>query len=91
MNTKKINLLFEPFTFSNSIILKNRVAMAPMTTWASNDDYTVSDDEVKYYRARVAGPGLVITGCTRVKANGIGFTHEYALQLCKFTMRVTKQ
>ena len=52
--------------------------MAPMTTWASNDDYTVSDDEIKHYRARVSGPGLVITGCTRVTQNGIGFTHEFA-------------
>ena len=52
--------------------------MAPMTTWASNDDYTISDDEVNHYKARVKGIGLVITGCTRVTANGIGFTHEYA-------------
>lgn len=52
--------------------------MAPMTTWASNDDYTVSDDELKYYRVRASGPGLVITGCTRVTANGIGFTQEFA-------------
>lgn len=52
--------------------------MAPMTTWASNDDYTVSDDELKHYSARVSGPGLVITGCTRVAPNGIGFSHEFA-------------
>lgn len=52
--------------------------MAPMTTWASNEDYTVSDDELKYYSARASGPGLVITGCTRVTDNGIGFTHEFA-------------
>lgn len=49
-----------------------------MTTWASNDDYTISDDEVKHYTARVKGIGLVITGCSRVTTNGIGFTHEYA-------------
>ena len=34
--------------------------------------------KAKHYRARVNNIGLVITGCTRVTPNGIGFTHEYA-------------
>ena len=72
------NQLFQPFKFKKGITLKNKVAMAPMTTWASNDDYTISDDEVKHYKARVQDIGLVITGCTRVTTSGIGFTHEFA-------------
>ncbi|GGF28869.1 NADH-dependent flavin oxidoreductase [Flavobacterium limi] len=70
--------LFEIFEFENGIQTKNRIAMAPMTTWSSNDDYTVADDEIRHYEARSGNVGLVITGCTRVKANGIGFTNEYA-------------
>jgi len=70
--------LFENFEFKNGLRTKNRIAMAPMTTWASNDDYTISDDEVKHYEARSGNVGLVITGCTRVAANGIGFNNEYA-------------
>jgi len=77
MNTET-KQLFEAFTFKNGIETKNRVAMAPMTTWASNDDYTVADDEIKHYEARSGNVGIVITGCTRVMANGIGFTNEYA-------------
>ncbi|SFF04241.1 2,4-dienoyl-CoA reductase [Bacillus sp. OV194] len=77
MNTK-YNNLFESLTFKNGITTKNRVVMAPMTTWSSNDDYTISDKEVKYYKRRVNGVGLVITGCTHVQPNGIGFTHEFA-------------
>ncbi|MBT2730984.1 NADH-dependent flavin oxidoreductase [Bacillus sp. ISL-75] len=77
MNSKYSNL-FAPFTFKNGITIKNRVVMAPMTTWSSNDDYTVSDEEVEYYKKRVNGVGLVITGCTHVQPNGIGFTHEFA-------------
>jgi 2,4-dienoyl-CoA reductase-like NADH-dependent reductase (Old Yellow Enzyme family) len=76
--SEQMNLLFQPFTFKKGLTVSNRVAMAPMTTWTSNDDYTISEDEVKHYRARVKGVGLVITGCTRVTPNGIGFTHEYA-------------
>jgi 2,4-dienoyl-CoA reductase-like NADH-dependent reductase (Old Yellow Enzyme family) len=75
---KKYSNLFESLTFKNGITIKNRVVMAPMTTWSSNDDYTISDEEVNYYKRRVNGVGLVITGCTHVQPNGIGFTHEFA-------------
>ncbi|WP_426474611.1 NADH-dependent flavin oxidoreductase [Chryseobacterium balustinum] len=74
----KYNKLFSPLSFDKGISLKNRLVMAPMTTWASNEDFTISDEEVEYYHKRVNGVRLVITGCTHVTANGIGFTHEFA-------------
>jgi 2,4-dienoyl-CoA reductase-like NADH-dependent reductase (Old Yellow Enzyme family) len=52
--------------------------MAPMTTWSGNDDGTVSNAEINYYRRRVGGVGLALTGCTHVTANGVGFTDEFA-------------
>lgn len=76
MNTGKANI-FAPFTFKEGFETRNRIAMSPMTTWSSNDDYTVSDDEIRHYKARSGEVGLVITGCSRVTANGIGFTNEY--------------
>jgi 2,4-dienoyl-CoA reductase-like NADH-dependent reductase (Old Yellow Enzyme family) len=69
---------FEAFALADGVTLRNRVVMAPMTTWASNEDLSVSDAEVAYYRRRASGVGLVITGCTHVSANGVGFTHEFA-------------
>ncbi|WCM60727.1 NADH-dependent flavin oxidoreductase [Paenibacillus polymyxa] len=75
---EKYQTLFEPMTLKNGTVLKNRIVMAPMTTWSSNDDATVSDEEVDYYQQRVQGVGLVITGCTHVTANGIGFSDEFA-------------
>lgn len=77
MTTEK-EKLFNPFEFRKGIKTRNRIMMAPMTTWASNDDYTISDDEIRHYEARAAEVGIVITGCTRVMPNGIGFTNEYA-------------
>jgi 2,4-dienoyl-CoA reductase-like NADH-dependent reductase (Old Yellow Enzyme family) len=70
--------LFEPLPLLPGLVLRNRVAMAPMTTWAGNDDGTVSVAEEAWYRRRVHGLGMVITGCTHVQANGIGFTGEFA-------------
>ncbi|BAP32354.1 NADH-dependent flavin oxidoreductase [Chryseobacterium sp. StRB126] len=74
----KYNKLFSPLSFDKGVSLKNRIVMSPMTTWASDEDFTISDEEVEYYHKRVKGVGLVITGCTHVTANGIGFTHEFA-------------
>lgn len=75
---KKYSRLLESFTFKSGITIKNRIVMAPMTTWSSNDDLTTSDEEVKYYKQRVNGVGLVIVGCTHVSPNGQGFTNEFA-------------
>lgn len=75
---KHYSNLLEPLTLKNGIQLKNRIVMAPMTTWAGNDDFTVSDEELAWYKERVNDLGLVITGCTHVKPEGIGFTREFA-------------
>lgn len=70
--------LFEPFDLMPGITLRNRIVMAPMTTWSANSDATVSDEEDAYYRRRVGGVGVVITGCSHVTPSGIGFTDEFA-------------
>ncbi len=70
--------LFDATALVAGINLRNRVVMAPMTTWAANDDGTVSDEEEAYYRRRAKDVGLVITGCTHVQTNGVGFTGEFA-------------
>jgi 2,4-dienoyl-CoA reductase-like NADH-dependent reductase (Old Yellow Enzyme family) len=69
--------LFEGFNFKNGVELKNRIVMAPMTNWSSNQDGTVTDTEVKYYARRSGGVGMVITACTYVTANGKGFHGEF--------------
>lgn len=76
--TTKYSKLFQSFPLTNDIELRNRIIMAPMTTWSANDDGTVSEQELNYIRQRVNGVGLVITGCTHVQENGIGFTNEFA-------------
>ncbi|QNX07575.1 NADH-dependent flavin oxidoreductase [Acinetobacter seifertii] len=70
--------LFQPFPLTTEIELRNRIIMAPMTTWSANHDGNVSEQELNYIRKRVNGVGLVITGCTHVQENGIGFTNEFA-------------
>lgn len=87
---QKYSKLLESFTFRSGITMKNRIVMTPMTTWSSNDDLTISDEEVEYYKQRVNGVGLVITGCTHVTPNGQGFTNEFAGYNDEFTPSLRK-
>ncbi|WHT49836.1 NADH-dependent flavin oxidoreductase [Sporosarcina thermotolerans] len=70
--------LFEPFTLKNGVQLKNRIVMAPMTTFSANPDDTASDAELTYYAARSNGPAMVITACAYIQANGKGFEGQFA-------------
>ena len=70
--------LLEPFTLKNGVQLKNRIVMAPMTTFSANPDDTASAAELAYYAARSKGPGMVITACAYVQANGKGFEGQFA-------------
>jgi len=76
MNSKYIPL-FEPIILRSGIQLDNRVVMAPMTNFSSNQDGTVSDEEVAYYRRRSNGVGMVVTACAYVTPNGKGFQGEF--------------
>ena len=76
MNSKYIPL-FQPITLRSGIQLDNRVVMAPMTTFSSNPDGTVSDEEVAYYSRRSNGVGMVVTACAYVTPNGKGFQGEF--------------
>ncbi|EFC9768177.1 NADH-dependent flavin oxidoreductase [Escherichia coli] len=77
MKNKHLSL-FSPFMLTEKIKLRNRIVMAPMTTWSANPDGTISEQELEFYKRRSQNVGLVITGCTYVTPSGIGFTHEFA-------------
>lgn len=50
--------LFASFPLAKGFALRNRLAMAPMTTWAGNRDGTVSGEEVAYFQRRAQDVGL---------------------------------
>ncbi|WP_407541512.1 NADH-dependent flavin oxidoreductase [Deinococcus radiomollis] len=56
--------------------LRNRLVMAPMTNFSSNEDGSVTDTELAYYARRSGGVGMVITACANVTAGGQGFPGE---------------
>ena len=70
--------LFEKFKLNEQVELRNRLVMAPMTTYSANEDDTVSDEEITYYKERAEGAGMIITACAYVAANGKAFPGQIA-------------
>lgn len=89
MNSK-YSPIFEKVTLPNSIILKNKIVMAPMTHSSSNEDGTVSDAELAYYARRSGGAGMVVTAVTYVTENGKGFAHQFSSTDDSFIPSLTK-
>jgi 2,4-dienoyl-CoA reductase-like NADH-dependent reductase (Old Yellow Enzyme family) len=57
------NILKTPFAIGKMVV-KNRIAMAPMGLNSGNIDGTISDDEIDYFAERAkGGTGLIIMGC----------------------------
>ncbi|MDR0588647.1 MAG: NADH-dependent flavin oxidoreductase [Burkholderiales bacterium] len=72
--------LFEPFTFANGATLSNKIVMAPMTTWSGDNQGNNTEEELRYYAARSAGVGMVITGTTYSIAGGKGFDGQFSAE-----------
>ncbi len=71
--------IFE-FKFPNGVKLKNRLVVAPMTTYSANDDLTLSDEEEIYYRARGKQFGMVITAATAISKDAQAFPNQISIK-----------
>ena len=67
---------FINYQLNSKIQLKNLFVLAPMTTYSSNDDLTLSDEEEIYYRERGKQFGMVITAATAVSRHAQAFSHQ---------------
>lgn len=66
----KYSPLFQPYTLNNNIQIKNRLAVAPLTHWASNPDGSLSENERLFLSNRANDIGLFILAATIVSENG---------------------
>jgi 2,4-dienoyl-CoA reductase-like NADH-dependent reductase (Old Yellow Enzyme family) len=76
---EKYENLFIPITLKNGAEVRNRIVMAPMTTFSGNPDGTVSEQELKYYKRRAQGLGMLITACIGVSPEGIAFPGQFTV------------
>ncbi|MEQ6376075.1 NADH:flavin oxidoreductase [Bacillaceae bacterium S4-13-56] len=70
MNNKYDSIL-EKISLPNGIVLKNRLGTAPMSTYSSNPDGSISDQELNYYKRRANLGDLFISGCIAVSKSGL--------------------
>lgn len=71
--------LFTPLTFyAGDITLRNRLVLAPMTTWSSNDDGTITPDELEFLRRRARGVGMAMTAACYVQSEGKAFDGQWS-------------
>ncbi|HZK28411.1 MAG TPA: NADH-dependent flavin oxidoreductase [Thermoclostridium sp.] len=77
--SNKYDSLFEPITLGNGVESKNRFAMAPMLVFASNQDGSISQDDIEYFKLRNDTGGLIITGAAAVSEEGVGIITQMAV------------
>ena len=76
MNKQK---LFQDYTFKSGVHVRNRLMMAPMTTFSADENDYVSQAELDYYKERANGVGTIITACAYVSKNGKGFDGQMGI------------
>ena len=86
-----MNSIFDqPFCFANGATLRNRIVMAPMTTWSGQDDGWQTPEELAYYEARAGGVGMLVTGTTYTVPNGKGFSGQFYAGEDRFIVGLTE-
>ena len=72
--------LLTPMTFANGRTASNRLWLAPLTNLQSHPDGTLSDDELRWLKARSEGGFSVIESCaTHVSLDGQGWPGELGI------------
>lgn len=94
--TQHLTALFQPYTLNNGIEIKNRLAVAPMTHFASHADGTLSEQEQHFLSNRAGDIGLFITAATLIADGGKAFygqpeaIHENQLDSLTRTANIIK-
>lgn len=70
--------LFQPYTLNNGVVVKNRLAVAPLTIYDSGQDGELTPAARRFWNDRLGGFGLFIAPFTNVHPGGIGFASPNA-------------
>ncbi len=70
--------LFQEYALNDSITLKNKILMAPLTRCMADDELIPTQAVVDYY-ARRADAGLIITEATIIRPDGQGYPNTPGL------------
>jgi 2,4-dienoyl-CoA reductase-like NADH-dependent reductase (Old Yellow Enzyme family) len=71
-------MLFEAYPLNDTLTLKNRIVMAPLTRCMADDELVPTEAMAQYY-ARRADSGLIISEATIIRADGQGYPNTPGL------------
>ena len=73
------NLVQRPLTIKN-LVIPNRIVFPPFVTGYSNQDGTISDRQIEFFKSiSNGGAGMVIVGATAVAPEGMGWMGNTAI------------
>ncbi|MCD9495290.1 alkene reductase [Photobacterium carnosum] len=73
-----LDTLFHPFVLNDTLTLKNRILMAPLTRCMADDNLVPTQAMIDYYACR-ADTGLIISEAILIRADGQGYPHTPGL------------
>ncbi len=85
-----MDVLFNPYKLNQAVTLRNRIVMAPMTTYSSNPDLTLSDEEEQYYEARSKEVGIVITAACAINKDAQAFENQISIRDNRYLESMTR-
>ena len=85
-----MNSIFEEFTFPNGSTIRNRLCLAPMTTYSSNDDLTLSDEEEVYYNSRAKSFGMIITSACAINKHAQSWPNQISARDVRYLDSLTR-
>lgn len=75
-----MNKLFSKFKINSKVALENRLVVAPMTTIQSNQDGTVSEDELAWFeRLSKDNYGMIISCAASISQESIAFPNQLSV------------
>lgn len=84
-------MLFEPFTFTSGLVVRNRLALAPLTNQQSLADGQLGDDELAFLARRADGGfGVVSTCASYVALDGKAWPGQLAIDRDELLPGLTK-
>jgi 2,4-dienoyl-CoA reductase-like NADH-dependent reductase (Old Yellow Enzyme family) len=76
-----MNKVFSPLRINSKYELKNRLAVAPMTTSQSNSDGTISSEEAEWLeRIAADGYGIIISCAAAISHDSIAFENQLSFE-----------
>lgn len=83
--------LFETYSLTSDVTLRNRFVLAPLTHTSSNEDGTISNEELTYIKTKSKDVGMALTAATYTSVNGVAAPNQASVASDDYIDGLTQQ